>query len=586
MEDKTINYRVTPDESDCSRHQEEINNQKQDRTEPEVYSQTDIVASTHSKVLPEELESVRNPFAMDDQTEPTVTSDEVIPTEHSEKTSENNFREKIEASEKDYENLLMEAMNLKQGIITQLDSEKNDLMKRTTKKNIAKEFLTQDLKNTEKKEGLIAIQDDEIDKTLEEKNRELKEVQAKIKQREEKVSSLSQQLTEVSEFLTKNEQRIKNADSYSEASAQLIALISKAKADKEQLEASLEIEELKLELQRQRYLAIEQIHTAEQTQFLKEKEKLNQTKDKIINEIVSYKEQAAQINDDLFGLLKDKQFVDKKLYKFKGTAHSIITRTLKKEGYFLIAQDLPQELNEEEAASMNLWNPVIAEAKQFGILTLGFNPKVGKIFEAYQAKGLIEANCDHHNLYLDLLQLESVDEETFKTWKEKYSGDVLTELVDNQGHTIMKVVLGEKNEMTQQFYNLSGEAVLKYDYRQQKLEKITYKDEIFSNELELISYWLFNFVESNTLLNVIVEQQSPLLMNREMMERNGISILPVISSYEESDGIFDMIKEGYFDELFVLNNATFKAFSETIKTDTVIHILEDMHADETELTLS
>ncbi|MGO3838578.1 MAG: hypothetical protein ACTJHZ_09445 [Vagococcus sp.] len=523
--------------------------------------------------------------------------------------------------ESKYDNLLLEAEELKKMLVSELSNEKELLVKELSHSKIEEEFNHQHFLNYDKMVTNLETHNQKLEKQLINQSNSLIQLKKSIKLQHDYIKDIKYRIERLNRLITIDEKRLASTSSYSKAIESLIITISKRQRKLEELHYLLKFEDKKLYLLETK-IKFELAFSKKEQEILRNSQLEN-------NELITKCREKRDSFDSKYNeiykkrdvLLQNQKHTNQKIEQLSLEFDVLESDLAKEEVYLVITDDLPKGLSDEEASSMRIWNNLFNENQNISIATTQLNTNLPGTIKEYKRKGWLPQHVSVYNLYNDLLVL---DEKTIHTTalslsnrrqmledfyvmeknNTKYYYDSVEDItllnyqnddldcynfidglvkyieIYDQDRLLMDGKISNDQIEYQRYYDNLGKAVLSFRYKDARLQLITYKNNCFYSEQEFLVYWLTNVVEPNAILNIIVDQYSMLLGYIDMLSEKGINLVPLIQDEEHLKEVRDLLKLNNFNEIFVTDSYLLNQISDDIPKNCIVHVLESNHEND------
>ncbi|MGX7015024.1 hypothetical protein [Vagococcus silagei] len=527
------------------------------------------------------------------------------------------FHNRITELEDEYDQIIQKKNEVQETLIHELYSEKKEIVGEFEQIKINSEFSKNDIFYYKKWLTTLDKQNETFQKEVEHHINRIQKMSQELCRIDEATEKLVTRINRIERILKTDQEKFANSDSFSESTISLIESISHRR---------IKLEELKMDKKK----IIERRHVFE-AYFNKEKEDIdqligvlkdfdsvNQLKKNELLDIVHQKEEILHQTDEKTTVLKaQKKYIERKLFELNGNSKGIMSNILKNEMYVIATEELPNDLNQNEADSIQAWNNLLQLNNNIKIATLDFDSAIMMTTINYKQLGWLPQNVRIYNLFNDLLGINkqrpvvkksmskqkeglqpffAKEENGLKYYyddKEKTTLTVREQTennleyfhfvkqgkhyveVYNHGYLVMVRESSNGNEEIQRYYNSEEKEELTIKVSNNELEYIRYQEIYFHTYQELLIHWLVNFVEKNSVINLIVDETSPLFNDMDLFKQNGINIVPFLQSTEITKNVRELLNRHKFSELFVLNRKVFNELEPYIEEDCLIRTLEE-----------
>ncbi|MGX7025431.1 coiled-coil domain-containing protein [Vagococcus hydrophili] len=523
---------------------------------------------------------------------------------------------KISSLEEEYNEISLKQDMIQETIIYELYKEKKGLVQELSSVQLELEFLKQDNKYYTKLLKTLDKQNVDFNKEVSEHVLRLKKLEIKREEINDSIELNEQRKERIERILTLDEAKIETMDVYNGKMVEVADNISNRRIKLEELEMNTKnIEKKKISFDD--YFCKEKEATGDLIDVLQSFEVNNQRKKiRVQEDIEENTQKIMQLTDNIHLLKNQKEYIEKRLFKIKGNSKGILSNILKNEVYVIVTEELPKELSQGEADSIRSWNKLLLLNKNIKVATLDFNSDILNTIVNYKKMGWLPQSVSVHNLFDDLIGISqsksskisvndsrkealipffAKEEDGIKYYYDDNEKTTLTikeqpdthleyyhfvneekEYIEvyNDGYLVMVRELVDKQSEVQKYFDFNGDVAITIKIENNQLEYIKYQDLYFHSHQELLIYWLTHHIEKYTKINLILDQESQLLNDRELFNNHGINLVPLIQNNESPREITEFIKNNQFEEIFVLNRMLFNQIEPDLMDDCLVRILD------------
>lgn len=472
----------------------------------------------------------------------------------------------VEYYEKIYQQSLLSTAQIKQELINRLLFSRNKLSESISSNETKLTLINQNIKIHEKNKEYLNNQKEYMEEIETKEKQALIGINHQIILQQQEIACLIKEIERISNIFLMKKQQTKQLDQPN-TFAPLINEITELQTMLDKNKTLLQTKQLNMSFLKQKKETLQTILMQGNNGLQQEMSYVLERADYFNQKVVSYRIKQSVVSEKLAELVQQKEKLNNRLIELGESPYALIDNVLFDQMYFFGFSDLSITLTKERGEAISMCNYINQEKQPVGILTTKFNPEIDAIIQQYKVRGWLQQKITHHNLYQDLLQLNKIAKLNRTVQKTDMPDVEIVELKDNSGKMIMNSFFKNGELFKKDYYNNKEECVLIYQFKKQKLIDISYKDQIFKNEQELISFWLNHYVAPKKMVRVIVHQETPMLNEQLVLNENGISLVPMIYDSKNLDQL--MLNQS-IDELFLADESDLDSISNKLTREVCI----------------